>query len=267
MTAPRSNAASYEIGYGKPPRRTQFKTGQSGNPGGRPRRRPIQRVKEMALQEAYRTVIVKEDGYAVPMSAIRSVLRSQLQVAADGNVRAQCAILAMIKDLEFDKALDAQFPHRVKAMTDAAADHDDVDYDDVGEPVRLADEMNTDEVNTDAETQQKEQPRSAASPSSADRAPPLENAAAPPAKSSVAKSPPAKSPAVKSPTRAAGGRVRKGAVARDTAAKRDTPSKRRARRERGRSARTAAARKAPSAPAASPGLQAGGTPALRPSVA
>lgn len=26
----------YEVGYGKPPRHTQFKKGQSGNPGGRP---------------------------------------------------------------------------------------------------------------------------------------------------------------------------------------------------------------------------------------
>src|SRR5215213_6143909 len=32
-----SVGASYEVGYRKPPRHTQFKPGQSGNPKGRPR--------------------------------------------------------------------------------------------------------------------------------------------------------------------------------------------------------------------------------------
>ena len=29
----------YEVGYGRPPKKTQFKKGQSGNPKGRPKRR------------------------------------------------------------------------------------------------------------------------------------------------------------------------------------------------------------------------------------
>jgi hypothetical protein len=31
---------SYEVGFGKPPERTRFKKGRSGNPKGRPRKRP-----------------------------------------------------------------------------------------------------------------------------------------------------------------------------------------------------------------------------------
>jgi hypothetical protein len=33
---PCDNERDYEVGYGKPPRHTRFKSGQSGNPRGRP---------------------------------------------------------------------------------------------------------------------------------------------------------------------------------------------------------------------------------------
>jgi hypothetical protein len=100
MTAPQTTSASYEVGYRKPPRHTQFKKGQSGNPGGRPRRSLARRLDELALYEAYRTTIVMEDGHAEPMPVIQAVLRSQLQSAASGNVRAQRDILAMIRHIE-----------------------------------------------------------------------------------------------------------------------------------------------------------------------
>jgi hypothetical protein len=89
--------------------------------------------------------------------------------------------------------------------------------------------------------------------------------AAPPYQFHKGRSLPAKSSTVDSATvkspPASGARVGKAAAARNMVSKLDTPSKRRVRRERGR----AAARKVPPAPAASPGPQAGGTPALRPS--
>ena len=82
MTAPQTTSASYEVGYRKPPRHSQFQKGQSGNPGGRPRRSPARRLEELALYEAYRTTIVMEDGHAMPMPVIQAVLRRQLECAA-----------------------------------------------------------------------------------------------------------------------------------------------------------------------------------------
>ena len=101
MTAPDSPSTSYDVGYGKPPRHTQFQKGQSGNPGGRPRRdksHDVRRLKAMTLREAYRGVIIGEGG--VPVPAIQAVLRSQIKLAINGDFRAQRALLTAVEGFE-----------------------------------------------------------------------------------------------------------------------------------------------------------------------
>lgn len=109
MTAPRSKSASYEVGYGKPPPNTRFRKGQSGNPGGRPRRTANESVRALALQEAYRTITVEEDGNALALPAIQAILRSQVELAAKGNVQAQRAILTAIQTIEEEDTRVARF--------------------------------------------------------------------------------------------------------------------------------------------------------------
>src|SRR5215470_15739925 len=128
MTAHQTTSASYEVGYRKPPRHTQFQKGRSGNPGGRSRRLPVERLEELALHEAYRTTIVMEDGHAMPMPAIQAVLRRQLESAASGNVRAQRDILAMIRDIERIRSIASLFEDAGDA--DAVDDTDDADASD-----------------------------------------------------------------------------------------------------------------------------------------
>src|SRR5215813_14702210 len=129
MTTPQTTSASYEVGYRKPPRHTQFQKGQSGNPGGRPRRSPAGRLEELALYEAYRATIVTEDGHAVPMPVIQAILRRQLENAAGGNVRAQRDVLAMIRDIERARSVAALFEGG--GADDAVDDDDAVDVDDI----------------------------------------------------------------------------------------------------------------------------------------
>jgi uncharacterized protein DUF5681 len=103
-----SHHRSYDVGYGKPPPHTRFQKGQSGNPGGRPRGTGM-RVKQLALDEAYREVAIDEDGEARMMPAIQAVIRAQLALAAKGNGPAQRAVLKMVQEIETEiSAIEAE---------------------------------------------------------------------------------------------------------------------------------------------------------------
>jgi hypothetical protein len=88
------------VGYGKPPIHSRFRKGQSGNPGGRPRQKSTERAKNIALQEAYRLVPVREGDRIVKMPAIQAVHRSQIALAAKGNGPAQRAVLRVVQAIE-----------------------------------------------------------------------------------------------------------------------------------------------------------------------
>lgn len=86
------NEADYNVGYGKPPKRTQFAKGKSGNPRGRPKKkdkRPIRladAVSEKFLEkEAYRRVTLRENGQAIELPVTQAVMRSMATSAIKGN--------------------------------------------------------------------------------------------------------------------------------------------------------------------------------------
>jgi|TARA_B100000315_G_C14463215_1_gene534727 hypothetical protein len=104
------SGAKNEVGYGKPPKKTQFKKGQSGNPKGRPKGSKNQgsksydeRLKDMVLEEAYRTISVQEDGGMASMSMLQAILRSLAVKAAKGDLRAQKLVMDMICTAEAAK--------------------------------------------------------------------------------------------------------------------------------------------------------------------
>ena len=121
MTSCKKKSAPYAVGYGKPPVHTRFRKGRSGNPGGRPRQAATERAKALALQEAYRTVTVKEGGRARALPAIQAVLRSQIALAAKGNVQAQRAVLTAIQTIEEKNVLAAKLAALENAQVQHAA--------------------------------------------------------------------------------------------------------------------------------------------------
>jgi hypothetical protein len=112
-------ADEHKVGYRKPPVRTRFRKGQSGNPGGRPRGMTAGRATALALKEAYRPVNVREGDKVISLPAIQAVLRSQVALAAKGNGAAQRAVIEAVQAIE--REIEAHVTAKQRALADTPA--------------------------------------------------------------------------------------------------------------------------------------------------
>jgi hypothetical protein len=97
-----SNHRRYEVGYGKPPVQARFKKGQSGNPGGRPKR--TKRI-DLALNAELNTVIsLPIDGKLRSLTKLEAIARQLFSKAFHGNIPA-CEMF-----LEHMRRRDAEEP-------------------------------------------------------------------------------------------------------------------------------------------------------------
>ncbi|WP_137702227.1 DUF5681 domain-containing protein [Marimonas lutisalis] len=97
----------YEIGYGKPPKSSRFKPGQSGNPRGRPKgaknKRPglhEERMKDIILEEAYREITVRDGNRNVSVPMAQAVVRAMSVKAAKGDHRSQRLFAELLASTE-----------------------------------------------------------------------------------------------------------------------------------------------------------------------
>lgn len=96
---------SYRVGYGKPPKHTRFKPGQSGNPKGRPK--GAQGFTAELDRELKAIITVTENGQMIKLSKQRALVKSLLAKALKGDPRSVALILAHSNDLRGDGALQA----------------------------------------------------------------------------------------------------------------------------------------------------------------
>tara|TARA_R110000782_G_scaffold132359_5_gene224389 strand:+ start:44607 stop:45011 length:405 start_codon:yes stop_codon:yes gene_type:complete len=96
----------YEVGYKKPPKHTQFKPGQSGNPKGRPH--GAKNLSTELLEELQEWVKVTESGKQKTISKQRAMLKALMAKAVQGDSRAANTLLNMFLRLVPREAMDAE---------------------------------------------------------------------------------------------------------------------------------------------------------------
>jgi hypothetical protein len=95
---PPDQKRDYEVGYGKPPRHTRFKKGQSGNPRGRPKgSKNLPTLLTEALNEA---VVVAENGRRRKITMRQAIIKQLVKRSATADLRAMKILLDMVRDLE-----------------------------------------------------------------------------------------------------------------------------------------------------------------------
>ena len=100
-------SGDFEVGYGKPPKETQFKKGESGNPQGRPK--GTKNLKTELMEELQEQILVREGRFEKTVSKQRAMLKSLTANAVKGDTRAATLILNLVYRLfHADEADDAE---------------------------------------------------------------------------------------------------------------------------------------------------------------
>ena len=89
----------YTIGYRKPPRHSQFRKGQSGNPGGRRRSLAANAHSALASVLARRVTVAGEEGEA-RMSQLEALMADLVKKARGGDTRCMKLVLDRLSELE-----------------------------------------------------------------------------------------------------------------------------------------------------------------------
>ena len=121
------------VGYGRPPKGSRFKRGQSGNPKGRPKgtRKPssdhaIDAYNKIILAESNRMISIKEGDRLIKISMFEANVRALNIKGAKGDVRAQLGAIAITrkareaKSAEWEEAIKTVIEYCEGARTDIA---------------------------------------------------------------------------------------------------------------------------------------------------
>ena len=88
-------ASDYEVGYGRPPKHTRFKKGQSGNPRGRPKGR---KNRGSVVREAIeREVTIRENGKTRKVTVFEALVESMVSKALKGSINDQIKLIGLIE--------------------------------------------------------------------------------------------------------------------------------------------------------------------------
>lgn len=83
----------YEVGYGKPPKKNQFKPGRSGNPRGRPK--GAKNFATDILKELNEMITIRENGKTKRVTKRQLNVKALVAKGAKGDVKANLALIAI----------------------------------------------------------------------------------------------------------------------------------------------------------------------------
>jgi hypothetical protein len=103
---PSNSEDDYAVGYGRPPKHTQFRPGQSGNPKGRPRR--AKGLNSIVRDTLTQKVAVRTAHGQKKISCIEAVLQKTVEQAMKGNPRALAELLKLYANAVPDQKTDGE---------------------------------------------------------------------------------------------------------------------------------------------------------------
>ena len=112
------------VGYKKPPRHSQFKPGQSGNPKGRPKK--VDSVADVLRRELSTRIAIVTNGRRLRVPILRAIIKQHLNKAATGDVRAMAVLFDMLKSYRPDSGDNlSELVQEFRAIAARHAEDDD----------------------------------------------------------------------------------------------------------------------------------------------
>ena len=88
--------------YKNPPRHTRFKPGQSGNPGGRPKKK-ARTFAESFERELNTRITVNEGGKQRRITKLQAIAKQQTNKAVNGDPKATALVMRAVEPREFEQ--------------------------------------------------------------------------------------------------------------------------------------------------------------------
>lgn len=118
IASPVKPGRAYEVGYKKPPKRTQFKKGQSGNPKGRPKgAKSLQTIARRLLTEKISVRTARGENR---VTRIEAMMMKLIESASKGDFRALQAMFTLYQQVMPDEPFDVAVADAPLSAADAA---------------------------------------------------------------------------------------------------------------------------------------------------